>query len=1367
MHLKIQFGITNKLKKVYHEIDLFNSVEKSYLLAQLFFVVGLTILPTVLPVVVNTITGKTATIGIVNAISTWVIMVTTFFSGNIVKLFSMRRLLIGKSFAQAGLYLVITLLLFTKQLSLSLFIILLIATGMIEVLSNLLNIDSGGSNRIFSSVEKKETALYIFNLFYYISMVILPVFFGVLTDSIGKHIGIESALAAAYLIFCGCMLASGILYLKNVYPSKDIILYPNDKQPISKKNLLFITHKNMWNATKIVWQNSALRVRFVLASIEAFVYTPFSIVVLPILAIDILHRGTTGNGLLLGATNAGAVLATLLLLSGKQFQKKYGFYRYIFWLAILSSCAFVPSILLWKYPLLWVAIPAALCVQFFLEPLRGRLELLVQLEINGDEKAKMEEPNVFALLELTSAFASSIGCIVFGSIFLHSSSGTWLYNSLGSYAPLKLVTLLLTIYGIINILAIIWFKRHVYHIYPLGYISEEKEIQQLEDKLQDEHLNQPLNEVFQTPIPKTHPTIVLLASATDDHIAQARANRRHYSKDIHLVLDSAWILEELQEDGTNRLYLKKGLYFDREGDPVLAEYKIPRLIHYFANFYNPSDPLNISTLNLETKLDTPMSASSRLQDLINESLLMRIWLSSKGILAPLTCAFLMPDHHLMSQISPNDDKNLLSIFTVPFPVDALDKRNIIREHILTFLKLYEGHELVIKPSGSGIIPPEGVQFFKIDAIENMVEHVIALSQHRLMTSTSAILIEECLHPPTLFLGYGQNDGSGRYCILDKPTALHILTPDEIIATDASTKKEWVVHVLAARTPWNKCLTTGLIARADNYGQPLTKNAAIVPFENIISALRIQHGLFENDDEIWALEKEIDDLATHVLLAIDEEQKKYPLFADDPLQAQVDYFGLDLIFLTIDGVLKPKIIAFHDHTVGRQYQFDQVYPELLGEHSKIWFATMFNRARQSACKGKRLILVGAGDQTRRPFLECAIKLDIEIILLDEENSWAKDLVSEYLIVNNDNLEAMRQQALLLISQSIRSFGPVDGITTYCSSRIVLTAELARDLNLSYLSVDNARTTTNKFKIQTTLSAAGLAVPLFFHVTDENSLEIVLHQINRIEHTTGLSRFPMIIRLLFKSKRITPTKVQNSGEIRSFFQNLGSGNNKKYNFMIEEFIEGKEFFIDAIIQNSKIKYIALTDNKSKLIGEKLLPNHHALPCSQLQAQEQQACINLATLSLHTLEITDGIIHIKGTYESNQKGAYILELHPCPADYYLSQWHLAVWGTDMLQLFFALALQIPIYTQASDTPLTYLEAYDFTTTQIGTFDGWTGINDLAQYPGFKSFYSLVKVGDLITFTEDQFQFLGYIIVEGPTKEEAQERLKDIISKIDYTIK
>ncbi len=221
------------------------------------------------------------------------------------------------------------------------------------------------------------------------------------------------------------------------------------------------------------------------------------------------------------------------------------------------------------------------------------------------------------------------------------------------------------------------------------------------------------------------------------------------------------------------------------------------------------------------------------------------------------------------------------------------------------------------------------------------------------------------------------------------------------------------------------------------------------------------------------------------------------------------------------------------------------------------------------------------------------------------------------------------------------------------------------------------------------------------------------------------------------------------------------------MIEEFITGKEFFIDIAIQNSKINYVAITDNESRLIGETLFPNCYSLPCTQFQAQEQRACINLAKLSLQALEITDGIIHIKGIYESNTKGAYILEIDPLPADHYLSLWHQDVWGIDIPELFFAIVLQIPLNAQASDTPLTYLEAYDFTTTQEGIFQGWEGIEQLTQSPGFKTFHPLVKAGDRITITEDQCCLLGYLIVEGQTKAEALAHFENCISKIHYTIK
>lgn len=46
----------------------------------------------------------------------------------------------------------------------------------------------------------------------------------------------------------------------------------------------------------------------------------------------------------------------------------------------------------------------------------------------------------------------------------------------------------------------------------------------------------------------------------------------------------------------------------------------------------------------------------------------------------------------------------------------------------------------------------------------------------------------------------------------------------------------------------------------------------------------------------------------------------------------------------------------------------IYPERLGMHSDVWLSTMLSRARQSACRAKRLIIVNSGYEMKKFFFE---------------------------------------------------------------------------------------------------------------------------------------------------------------------------------------------------------------------------------------------------------------------------------------------------------------------------------------------------------------------------------------------------------------
>ena len=1346
------------VKQNYNDVKQFNRVEKAYFTAQLFWVVSIAIFTTLTPLIVKLTTGETALTGLVSTTYMWTLTASLLFTGDILKRFSMQKALLTTSMLRALLFTVLTLLLFSKQVNFQFLVILFAMSGLISSFSYLLDLDSGGINKVFSTADKKARALYLFKFFDYLCLLILPIVLGIVIDHLSKHIGPYNTLGMAFILLCATLITSANIYLQHLYIPEDN-KKNSEKTPLRK--VFTQTPTRIWRTCKIVWHYKTIRLRFAMISFESMIDSAMMVVILPTFALDILHMGATGNGLFIGAMSIGGLLATMMLLANaEKLQKKYGFYKYIFWLAILSCLSFLPTLLLWMYPIFSIAIASVVLIKFLYEPLRCRMDSLLQIEVNGNAEAKKEQENIFSLLTLIWALSAGMGSMLFAFIFIHSSPGTILYAWLGAYAPMKIVSIVFFIFSAINLVGIIWFKHHIYHTYKLSYITEKEELSELERDIDELHMVHYVEEFHHGKARYNRPTIALLAPPTLDNVSIAYAGSQLAPGDIHLVLDPSWLLEELQYDGTNRLYLKKGIYFDREGDPILAHYKEPRRIHYYSNFYTTTQKKNECIIQLENKLDVPMGCSSVLEYFLNENSLLRIWLSAHEMHLPKTLAFLMPKH-AFSRLTVGNR----TIEIVLYPRDQNSKAEIIHKKLTHFLKSYNKEYIVIKPSGVGFVPPYGVQFFAKDDISNMVDYIIQLAQDPLMTEQCSILVEQRVYPLPLYLEFNKEDGSGRYCILQENIPLHILTPDEIANAAESCKKEWIIHALVARSPWGQCVITSLIARAGEYGQPLSSNAAIIPFENIISAIRIQHQLLMTDEEVSLLEEEVEHFATKILSFIEEETKNYKHQSDGPLQAQIDCFGLDFILENVDKKLVFTLIAVHDHNAGKEYQFDKVYPEKTGAHSIPWLVTMLTRARKSMYRDKRLILVGAGSVSNKKNLEEIMGYGLHIILIDNEDSWAKELASEFISIDMKQMPIDISQAFSFVSRSIESFGSIDGITTFSQEYLVFTAELARELKLLFLDVANARMFVNKLKTRKVLNNFKLSTPCFFYVKDESSLDIALRQIATMSHKKDAALFPMILKPVQANERIHSKKVNTPEEARTAYREVSNIVQGQL-FVIEEFISGKAFDVFAIVQHGKIKYASVMD----VWSDATLTEHdhiiYSIPSKELSHQEQMACINLAILALQELEIENGVIHVSGKYDATKEGAEIFEISAGLSQENFVAWQKIVWGVDIMELSLAIALQIPIHIYRQFTPLTYLECYYFTTCSKGVFNSWHGIDVVQHYEGFKEFTSFVQEGEKIDIEEKEQFYLGCVLVEGDNKESVLENLRLIVAKIYFIL-
>ncbi|MDE2143389.1 MAG: hypothetical protein KGJ84_13350, partial [Elusimicrobia bacterium] len=124
---------------------------------------------------------------------------------------------------------------------------------------------------------------------------------------------------------------------------------------------------------------------------------------------------------------------------------------------------------------------------------------------------------------------------------------------------------------------------HREYFSPAG--AEAKELAKLATSLSENHLPHYKTAVVSQAVDDRRPTVVILSPGSRHKVAIAREGGKQSPGDVHLALDASWLTQVEGPDGKTRLLLKKGVTFDEKGQATLVEYKIPRVVRYFANYF--------------------------------------------------------------------------------------------------------------------------------------------------------------------------------------------------------------------------------------------------------------------------------------------------------------------------------------------------------------------------------------------------------------------------------------------------------------------------------------------------------------------------------------------------------------------------------------------------------------------------------------------------------------------------------------------------------------------------------------------------------------------------------------------------------------
>ncbi|MBI4424886.1 MAG: ATP-grasp domain-containing protein [Elusimicrobia bacterium] len=1324
------------------DLSQFDASQKAYLLGQAAMLFAKSVYLSSLPLLVTALTGSTALLGVSWSVYYGVFAVASLVTGEIVRATPMRGMLVGTASSRAVLVGAIGGLTALHFLSPFGFVSMIGLTALVVAFSNLVDIDTAGAGRVFPK-EKLQSALYFYATIRMAMLLVFPPILGIGMDLLDSAFGAGVGATSGFGFFGLVIGAAAYLYSK-VKVKGDVVWKPiaglRDALARLPGALAFIG-KSLWetprrtaSTARLMISKRTVLVRAILATFEAAIDDAVFYVVLPIYAVKVLAAGGFGNGLLLASVFAGGLVAgNWMRRHAQKAQARIGAYNFLRILTGLAAFAFVPSIGLWAFPglihaaplvlhlgglslafppALLLAVPAFLLLKAFYLPIQMRMQALLQETIEGDAEAKKQSENIFGLMTSMEVAAASASAYIFGWMFDHSGPATVLGQALGSLAPMKAVTLTLAAMSVVYLAGLRWMRRQ---LAPETLLAAN---------LAKLGLPKHRTEVVTTPVDDRRPTSVLLVNATTHKLAVAREGGRQSPGDVLLALDPSWVEKRKGPDGEELRYLKKGVYFDAGGQAVVAEFRVPRRIRYWANFFTPVETHGrVDGLSLDENQAAPQSNSVALEDRTNDKIRAHLLHAARGVAVPAMLGFLMAGHDLAADpktFGAHPGGNAVA----PMPAADAGRRAEFAARLDAYLAgLPESGEVVVKPSGARWHSSEGVRRFGRGQREEMLDWMIGLADR--LEPHEGLLVERRV--------------------------------DSLPLQVEGRKMEASVRVLVARTPWDGAEVGAIFPRVGPWGKLIAAeapnpadNALPMRWDALLKAWNLP------EEEARALDAEIRARALTVFASIAEDEKKRERRPGEPLQAQTDLIGLDIMVERRNGKPTPVLIEVNGHDSGGQYHMERLLePERAGEHSRAWVATMLARARRDALKGKRIVLVGAGYPGnpgypgKRLFFERARELGVRVLLVDQPGSWAAKLVDEFIPVDTvDPAKALKEAFPKLLASGNRE--KLDGITSFWENDLGLTASLAKTLGLSYHPLEAVEAARNKFALRKLMKDAGLPSPEFAVVRTQAELQLVLSE--------GFP-FPAVMKPARGAAAMGTVKVGSAEEALAVFDRilrdtdpgLDSIFAQGREILLDEYLDGPEGDADIVRQDGKIAYSSLTDNWPTQ-EPSFLATGSSLPSRSLTEQQKRESMELIARALEAAGFGDGVFHVEFKYTS--KGPRLIEVNARPGGVYVVAWNLAVNGVDLAEMLFLTAAGIPAVPYRSPAPRTYLE---------GAFVNPDASGKIARFrlgpgsdEGLHELLTLKREGETIAVPPDGYDRAGMLTAEGATAEEARKNLE-----------
>ncbi|MDR0447883.1 MAG: ATP-grasp domain-containing protein [Treponema sp.] len=373
----------------------------------------------------------------------------------------------------------------------------------------------------------------------------------------------------------------------------------------------------------------------------------------------------------------------------------------------------------------------------------------------------------------------------------------------------------------------------------------------------------------------------------------------------------------------------------------------------------------------------------------------------------------------------------------------------------------------------------------------------------------------------------------------------------------------------------------------------------------------------------------------------------------------------------------------------------------------------------AKKKKRILILGAGIM-QGPVIHNAKLMGLETIVIDGDP--LAPLVSEADRFEQVDLKDIH--TIETLAKKLKIDGGLDGVITAGTDFSASVAFAAEKLNLPGISHETALDASDKERMRKRFREAGLPSPAFMVFSGEAaSIELPFP-------------YPVVVKPVDNMGSRGCRRVENNGELRDAVE-TALRFSRSGRVIVEEYMEGPEFSVDALVYRGEITICGLAD-RHIFFPPYFIEMGHTMP-SSISLKDQKSLLDLFIRGIKSLKIDNGAA--KGDIKLTSKGPMIGEIAARLSGGFMSGWTYP-YASGMNPAKGALYIALGKKPKGLNPGRNWTSAERAFISIPGLVRSIEGLDTARNVPGIKDLFLRTGPGNRISFPENNVSKAGNLI-------------------------